>query len=236
MRASQSLIKRIAQSAVGSGFRGVGKFSTGSISYSKADQTGNAARDQAGPGISESTTHFGFTTVQENMKEKLVAKVFSGVASKYDLMNDAMSAGIHRLWKDYFIRKMAPQPGTKLIDVAGGTGDIAYRFLNYTSNICNDNTSTVHLVDINADMLGEGQKRFENTHWMKNNQIKFNVGNGEDLNFIEDNTYDAYTISFGIRNCTHVDRVVKEAYRVLKPGGVFMCLEFSKVNYPVLSE
>ncbi|OMJ28561.1 2-methoxy-6-polyprenyl-1,4-benzoquinol methylase, mitochondrial [Smittium culicis] len=181
-------------------------------------------------------THFGFETVPEQSKEKLVGNVFSNVAKKYDIMNDAMSGGIHRLWKDHFIRKMAPLPGTKLLDVAGGTGDIAERFLNFTSQKYNDTSSSVHLVDINPDMLNEGKSRFSGSSWEKNDQINFSLGNAEDLSFIPDNSYDVYTIAFGIRNCTHIDRVVKEAHRVLKKGGCFMCLEFSKVNNPIISE
>ncbi|PVU88170.1 hypothetical protein BB561_005986 [Smittium simulii] len=181
-------------------------------------------------------THFGFQNIPETYKEKLVKNVFSNVASKYDVMNDVMSAGIHRLWKDHFIRKMAPVPGTRLLDMAGGTGDIAERFLDYTKRKHNDTTSKVHLVDINPEMLEEGKKRFMGSQFYSNDQIKFGLGNAENLDFIEPNTYDVYTIAFGIRNCTHIDAVVREAYRVLKPGGCFMCLEFSKVDTPFISE
>ncbi|KAJ1668466.1 hypothetical protein IW140_000297 [Coemansia sp. RSA 1813] len=181
------------------------------------------------------TTHFGFKTVPKEMKESLVRNVFSNVASKYDLMNDAMSVGVHRLWKDHFIRKMAPAPGTKLLDVAGGTGDIAQRFLQYQERINGDNVSSVHLVDINPEMLQEGERRFSGSKWALEDRVAFTVGNAENLEFIEDNSFDVYTISFGIRNCTNPDRVVREAFRVLKPGGRFMCLEFSRVDNPVLA-
>ncbi|OLY84939.1 2-methoxy-6-polyprenyl-1,4-benzoquinol methylase, mitochondrial [Smittium mucronatum] len=212
-----------------------------------ASSSSNPIQAESNPSknISSQTkyTHFGFDTVPENSKEKLVGSVFSNVATKYDIMNDAMSGGIHRLWKDHFIRKMAPLPGTKLLDVAGGTGmpwslywDIAERFLNYELQKYNDSKSTVHMVDINPDMLNEGKKRFSNSIWEKNDQINFSVGNAEDLSFIPDNSFDVYTIAFGIRNCTHIENVVKEAHRVLKKGGCFMCLEFSKVHNPIISE
>ncbi|KAJ1857344.1 2-hexaprenyl-6-methoxy-1,4-benzoquinone methyltransferase [Coemansia sp. RSA 638] len=168
------------------------------------------------------------------MKESLVRNVFSKVASNYDIMNDAMSMGVHRLWKDHFIRSMAPARGAKLIDVAGGTGDIAQRFLEYQDQN-GDSTSSVHMVDINPDMLREGEQRFANTKWQSDKRIGFTVGNAENLEFVKDEEFDVYTIAFGIRNCTHVDRVVREAHRVLKPGGRFMCLEFSRVSNPILA-
>ncbi|EIE88698.1 hypothetical protein G6F46_006208 [Rhizopus delemar] len=181
-------------------------------------------------------THFGFRDVAEEEKESLVHKVFANVAGKYDVMNDAMSLGIHRIWKDEFINSMAPGPGTKLLDVAGGTGDIALRFLNYCKNVHRDNTASVTLVDINPHMLGEGEKRFKTTPYAHTNQASFLVQNAENLADIPDESVDVYTIAFGIRNCTHVDKVVKEAYRVLKKGGRFMCLEFSKVDNPLIGK
>ncbi|KAI7885039.1 UbiE/COQ5 methyltransferase [Lichtheimia hyalospora FSU 10163] len=181
-------------------------------------------------------THFGFRNVPEEQKESLVHQVFANVAGNYDVMNDAMSLGIHRIWKDQFIRSMAPGPGTKLLDVAGGTGDIAMRFLDYCKNIHRDNTSHVTMVDINPHMLEEGKKRFASSQYANTNQTEFMVQNAEKLENIPDESMDVYTIAFGIRNCTHVDRVVKEAYRVLKPGGRFMCLEFSQVDNPLISK
>ncbi|KAI7852628.1 UbiE/COQ5 methyltransferase [Circinella umbellata] len=181
-------------------------------------------------------THFGFRNVPEEEKESLVRQVFANVAGNYDVMNDAMSLGIHRIWKDQFIRSMAPGPGTKLLDVAGGTGDIALRFLDYCRNIHQDSTASVTMVDINPHMLEEGKKRFTKTPYANTNQASFFVQNAENLEEIPDESMDVYTIAFGIRNCTHVDRVVKEAYRVLKPGGRFMCLEFSQVDNPIISK
>ncbi|KAI9316106.1 UbiE/COQ5 methyltransferase [Dichotomocladium elegans] len=185
---------------------------------------------------SEKLTHFGFRNVPEEEKESLVHKVFANVAGNYDIMNDAMSFGIHRIWKDQFIRSMAPGPGTTLLDVAGGTGDIAMRFLDYCKNIHKDSTATVTMVDINPHMLEEGKKRFASSPYANTNQTEFKVQNAEKLVDIPDESVDVYTIAFGIRNCTHVDRVVKEAYRVLKPGGRFMCLEFSRVDNPLVGK
>ncbi|KXS09589.1 ubiquinone/menaquinone [Gonapodya prolifera JEL478] len=185
----------------------------------------------------EKLTHFGFKTVNEEEKESLVGRVFANVADKYDLMNDLMSGGVHRLWKDHFIRTLAPSPTTKLLDVAGGTGDIAFRFLDYvkTANGGLGNAS-VTVLDINPSMLEVGKKRAAtNGYSTDSDHISWRVGNAENLESIPDNTYDAYTIAFGIRNCTHIDRVLKEAHRVLKPGGRFMCLEFGKVETPIIS-
>ncbi|KAJ1965488.1 hypothetical protein IWQ62_002657 [Dispira parvispora] len=199
-------------------------------SNAKPNETSDTSSSQS------SYTHFGYREVPETDKERLVGRVFSNVASKYDIMNDVMSAGIHRVWKDQFIRRLAPTPGTRLLDVAGGTGDIALRFLNYCQNVHQDTTSQVHLVDINPDMVNEGRRRFKNSAYELRSQVSFEVGNAEDLSTVASNSMDAYTIAFGIRNCTHVDRVVQEAYRVLKPGGRFMCLEFSHVENPLLAQ
>ena len=147
-------------------------------------------------------------------------------------MNDAMSLGVHRLWKDHFVKEAAPQPTYKCLDVAGGTGDIAFRLLRHMRNI-NTETSDIVICDINSEMLKVGQNRAEqlgiNQHftWME--------GNAEQLD-LPDNTFDVYTIAYGIRNVTHIDRALSEAYRVLKPGGKFMCLEFSDVPNPVVSQ
>ncbi|KAJ3517433.1 hypothetical protein NLJ89_g498 [Agrocybe chaxingu] len=177
------------------------------------------------------TASFGFKTVPEDLKESLVKNVFDSVASKYDLMNDATSLGVHRLWKDEFVSSLRPgrKGAMKCIDVAGGTGDIALRILDYAREKHYDRETTVDVVDINAQMLKEGHKRFKQTMY-------HNKSNAQDLGeqFI-DNTYDLYTIAFGIRNCTSIPDVLKEAHRVLKPGGTFACLEFSRVDNPLLS-
>lgn len=138
-----------------------------------------------------------------------------------------MSLGIHRLWKDYFIEKLCPTPGTNLLDMAGGTGDIAFRYIKYLSSQ-NDEKSYVTISDINQHMLDVGKTRSEQLPYIKSSNVEVNwkCANAEELPF-DNNTFTAYTIAFGIRNCTHVNKVLEEAYRVLKPGGRFMCLEFS---------
>ncbi|EKM51996.1 uncharacterized protein PHACADRAFT_262452 [Phanerochaete carnosa HHB-10118-sp] len=173
------------------------------------------------------------------MKESLVKNVFSSVASSYDVMNDAMSMGVHRLWKDDFVGSL--KPGAKgpmrCIDLAGGTGDIALRILDYARENHYDRETSVDVVDINPEMLKEGFRRFKQTMYHNTPQVRFIESNAQALSKEQfpDNTYDLYTIAFGIRNCTSIPDVLKEAYRVLKPGGTFTCLEFSKVENPLFS-
>ncbi|KAJ3333782.1 2-hexaprenyl-6-methoxy-1,4-benzoquinone methyltransferase [Blyttiomyces sp. JEL0837] len=182
----------------------------------------------------EKVTHFGFKTVPEDRKEEMVGEVFRNVASKYDVMNDAMSLGVHRLWKDHFMRVLSPGPQTELVDVAGGTGDIAFRFLDHVKAMHGPNNSAkVTVVDINPAMLEVGKERAAKMNYLQGN-ISFVEGNAENLSMVPDSSVDAFTIAFGIRNCTHVDRVVQEAYRVLRPGGRFMCLEFGRVDTPII--
>ncbi|KAH9890043.1 ubiE/COQ5 methyltransferase family-domain-containing protein [Cubamyces lactineus] len=185
------------------------------------------------------TTHFGFKTVPEEQKESLVRNVFESVASSYDVMNDAMSLGIHRLWKDDFVSRLKPgaRGPQKCIDVAGGTGDIALRILDFAREKYADRETSVDVVDINGEMLKEGYKRFKKTMYHNTPQVAFKQANAQCMPEADfpSNTYDLYTIAFGIRNCTSVPDVLKEAYRVLKPGGTFACLEFSRVNNPLLS-
>lgn len=200
------------------------------------------------------TTHFGFQTVPEEAKETLVKGVFSSVAANYDLMNDAMSLGVHRLWKDTFVVELKPgkRGAIRCLDVAGGTGDIALRILDYAREKYYDRETSVQVLDINPEMLKEGKRRFKQTMYhnsmpdapltsycrltdkLEAPQVSFTEGNAQDLQLPSD-TYDLYTIAFGIRNCTNIPDVLKEAYRVLKPGGVFACLEFSKVTNPVFA-
>jgi demethylmenaquinone methyltransferase/2-methoxy-6-polyprenyl-1,4-benzoquinol methylase len=172
-------------------------------------------------------THFGYKEVDKAQKAKLVGGVFSSVASKYDIMNDAMSIGIHRLWKDSFIAQLNPRKGSKLLDVAGGTGDIAFRFLNKT------HSGNVTVCDINKDMLLEGKKRSVDRNMLQN--IEWVCGDAEKLPMPK-GSFDYYTIAFGIRNVTNIENALLEAYRVLKPGGRFMCLEFSQVDNPLLGK
>jgi len=176
-----------------------------------------------------STTSFGFQEVKSGERQGLVNEVFTKVASRYDLMNDVMSGGLHRLWKDELIGWLAPPKGPRvyrLIDVAGGTGDVALKFIKASG----ENASAV-ICDINPQMLEVGRQRVEKSGLMKH--ISFVEGNAEKLPF-PDKSFDAYTIAFGIRNVTDVDAALKEAFRVLKIGGRFLCLEFSKCEVPLL--
>ena len=157
-------------------------------------------------------------------KTKLVNSVFSKVYKKYDFMNDLMSLGIHRLWKKDMINWMRPQKNNSLIDVASGTGDIAHLFLKKT-----DFKGTVNCVEPNMDMLKIGEAKLKNYH-----NIKWRQAFAEKLPF-NDNTFDFYTISYGIRNVSNITQSLKEALRVLKPGGRFMCLEFSKIENQIIN-
>jgi demethylmenaquinone methyltransferase/2-methoxy-6-polyprenyl-1,4-benzoquinol methylase len=169
---------------------------------------------------SEQTTHFGFETVPETEKAGRVQGVFGSVASKYDVMNDAMSMGIHRIWKDAMMDWLAPRAGQRLLDVAGGTGDISFRFLKRAGN------GHATVLDLTEPMLVEGRKRAEADQMAA--QLNWVVGDAMALPF-EDNPFDVYTISFGIRNVTRPQEALNEAYRVLKPGGRLMVLEFSQI-------
>lgn len=189
----------------------------------------------AAPSGVGSTTHFGFRTVRTEEKQHLVREVFDSVASNYDLMNDLMSGGIHRLWKDRFIEMLAPRPGQKLLDVAGGTGDIAFRFLDQAGKRqkADQPDASVTVCDINGEMLRVGRDRAVDRNILRN--IEWVEGDAQHLPF-PDASFDAYTIAFGLRNVTDIDLAMREARRVLKPGGRFMCLEFSKVVLPVLDD
>jgi demethylmenaquinone methyltransferase/2-methoxy-6-polyprenyl-1,4-benzoquinol methylase len=179
------------------------------------------------PTESEATTHFGFQTVAEDKKADMVKGVFNSVAKRYDIMNDVMSMGIHRLWKDSLINTVNPRPGMHLLDLAGGTGDIAFRFLEASRG------GTVTVCDINAEMLAVGKERAEKAGYA--GRAEFVCGDAMKLPFAS-RSVDAYTISFGIRNVTRIHEALEEAYRVLKPGGTFYCLEFSPEVVPVLQE
>ncbi len=168
----------------------------------------------------EKTTHFGNIDVPEGDKAGLVHGVFSNVASKYDVMNDVMSVGIHRLWKDAMMDWLAPRPGQRLLDVAGGTGDIAFRFLKRAKG------AEAVVCDMTEAMLVEGRKRADAE--ALSDQLGWVTGDAMALPF-EDNAFDVYTISFGIRNVTRPAEALSEAYRVLRPGGRVMVLEFSQL-------
>ena len=166
------------------------------------------------------TTHFGFETVREDEKAGRVQGVFSSVASKYDIMNDVMSGGVHRIWKDAMMDWLAPHSGQRLLDVAGGTGDISFRFLKRAGR------GHATVLDITESMLVEGRKRAEAARM--SDSLDWVVGDAMALPF-KANTFDVYTISFGIRNVTRPQEALNEAYRVLKPGGRLMVLEFSQL-------
>ncbi|MCP9481040.1 bifunctional demethylmenaquinone methyltransferase/2-methoxy-6-polyprenyl-1,4-benzoquinol methylase UbiE [Shimia sp. CNT1-13L.2] len=171
-------------------------------------------------GADDKTTHFGFETVREADKAGKVQGVFNSVASKYDVMNDVMSMGIHRVWKDAMMDWLAPRPGQRLLDVAGGTGDISFRFLERAGH------GHATVCDLTEPMLVEGRKRAEAAAMAQS--LDWVVGDAMALPF-EDNTFDVYTISFGIRNVTRPQEALNEAFRVLKPGGRLMVLEFSQI-------
>ncbi|MCT4555169.1 MAG: bifunctional demethylmenaquinone methyltransferase/2-methoxy-6-polyprenyl-1,4-benzoquinol methylase UbiE [Pelagimonas sp.] len=168
----------------------------------------------------DKTTHFGFQDIPEEEKAGRVQGVFSSVANKYDVMNDAMSFGIHRVWKDAMMDWLAPRPGQRLLDVAGGTGDISFRFLKRAG----EGHATV--LDLTESMLVEGRKRAEADSM--SDSLDWVVGDAMKLPFA-DNSFDTYTISFGIRNVTRPQEALNEAYRVLKPGGRLMVLEFNQI-------
>jgi demethylmenaquinone methyltransferase/2-methoxy-6-polyprenyl-1,4-benzoquinol methylase len=167
------------------------------------------------------TTHFGFETVPEAEKAGRVHGVFSSVASRYDVMNDAMSLGIHRLWTDAMLDWLAPRPGMRALDVAGGTGDIAFRLMDRAKG-----QARVSVLDLTEAMLVEGRKRAAERPWA--DRLDWIAGDAMALPF-GNGTFDAYTIAFGIRNVTRPEQALAEAFRVLRPGGRLLVLEFSRV-------
>ncbi len=193
-----------------------------------AEQPDGPAADPAEEGP---TTHFGYRTVRAEEKQGLVNRVFRDVAGRYDLMNDLMSAGVHRLWKDNMVGWLAPPKKGRpyeTLDMAGGTGDIALRIAHRS-----EGHARVRVADINHAMLSEGKARAANDRY--GDRLTFTCMNAERLP-LPDRQFDAYTIAFGIRNVPDLDAALSEAYRVLKPGGRFLCLEFSQVTVPLLDD
>jgi demethylmenaquinone methyltransferase/2-methoxy-6-polyprenyl-1,4-benzoquinol methylase len=173
------------------------------------------------------STEFGTETVTPEQKTDKVLGVFDSVATRYDIMNDVMSGGVHRLWKDKFVRQINPKAGQKILDVAGGTGDIAFRMHAHAKG-----QAAITVSDINAAMLKVGRgraydKAITDMDWVE--------ANAETLPF-DDESFDIYTIAFGLRNVTHIDNALREAARVLKKGGQFYCLEFSHVDNPIIKK
>ena len=172
-------------------------------------------------------TDFGFSRVKETEKSGLVENVFTSVSSRYDLMNDIMSIGIHRVWKKWMLDWLAPKPGQDLIDVAGGTGDIAFEFIKRAKGSTN-----ATIIDLTESMIVEGKMRAKTLR--DGSMVKWVCGDAIFLPFAED-SFDVYTISFGIRNVTNIQKTLDEAYRTLRPGGRLMVLEFSKVSNELLA-
>ncbi|XP_057530498.1 2-methoxy-6-polyprenyl-1,4-benzoquinol methylase, mitochondrial [Amaranthus tricolor] len=188
-------------------------------------------------------TSFGFKEVLEEDKSQMVGNVFTSVASNYDVMNDLMSAGLHRLWKDRLVEELNPFPGMKHLDVAGGTGDVAFRVLDSIKRKAMQDVSgdplleetKIYVCDINPNMLDVGKKRALERGLGQDRSLIWVEGDAEALKF-EDDSMDGYTIAFGIRNVTHIEKALAEAYRVLRCGGRFLCLELSHVEAPVFKQ
>lgn len=185
--------------------------------------SGEKTRGQTAKPEAESATHFGFEQVAEGQKAQRVAGVFDSVASRYDLMNDLMSAGLHRWWKAFTVRHADVRPGMRVLDIAGGTGDLARAFAQRAGA-----TGLVVLTDINASMLGEGRNRLLDAGVM----LPLVRCDGEKLPFA-DNVFDIVSVAFGLRNMTHKDAALSEMRRVLRPGGKVLVLEFSRIWQPL---
>ncbi|MDO3720977.1 bifunctional demethylmenaquinone methyltransferase/2-methoxy-6-polyprenyl-1,4-benzoquinol methylase UbiE [Marinobacter sp. chi1] len=192
---------------------------------SEQQPQGNQAQTSEEP---NDLTHFGYSNVPKNQKAGRVAEVFHSVAGKYDLMNDLMSMGIHRLWKRFTIELSGVRPGHQVLDIAGGTGDLTMKFSDLVGS-----TGKVVLADINASMLQVGRSRLTDRGYAGN--IEYVQADAEHLPF-PDNTFNAVSIAFGLRNVTDKDQALRDMARVLKPGGKLMILEFSKPSNPLLSK
>lgn len=194
------------------------------IMMSAHDQNHQTTNDNS----DENTTHFGFQTVEKNEKESKVASVFHSVAQQYDVMNDLMSFGIHRLWKRFTIDASGVRPGNKVLDLAGGTGDLTAKFSQLVGR-----EGKVILADINSSMLNVGRDKLRDRGLVQN--IEYVQANAQYLPF-EDNTFDVITIAFGLRNVTDKDMALRSMYRVLKPGGRLLVLEFSKPEHELVNK
>jgi 2-methoxy-6-polyprenyl-1,4-benzoquinol methylase len=243
MRGVSSLLLRAQRPSSRIGARGARGFASASSTTSSSTSSSSSGK----------TTHFGYQTVPEEEKERLVGHVFESVASQYDLMNDVMSAGVHRLWKDTMVGMIGAQAlgadRLQVLDVAGGTGDIAFRIANDvaasaaaanrapspTSEADDDEAARIVVCDINPHMLAEGRRRAEQLPPKAHRpRLEFVTADARKLPF-DDCSFDVYTIAFGIRNVTVIEEALAEARRVLRPGGRFLCLEFSHVTNPLLA-
>jgi ubiquinone/menaquinone biosynthesis methyltransferase len=232
------------------------RYAAGAASRKRLRYFGSSAAGAShNPYIQGEETHFGFESVGVNDKESRVREVFENVADSYDVMNDLMSGGLHRYWKDHLLdisavasmaQAVRKHPGSELrmLDVAGGTGDVAFRFVDASgcperSKSSGEDPISVTVCDINPEMLRVGEQRarerFGSSLLDDTKALSFVEGNAQSLDF-PDNSFDLYTIAFGLRNVTDVDKGLREAYRVLKPGGRFLCLEFSQVPDPMLRQ
>lgn len=217
------------------------KPTTSTTGSAEEKHDGGVAHEAASSG---EKTHFGFEEIPKGEKEERVGGVFASVAQKYDIMNDFMSGSLHRVWKEHFVKMLTPLTSddyqAKHIDVAGGTGDIAFRIVEKSNAGYPKENLAVTIYDINDKMLEVGKERaVKRKLWSEaegdSGQLQWVQGNAETLPF-PDATFDSYTIAFGIRNCTNIPSVLSEAFRVLKPGGRFLCLEFSHVANPLIRE
>ncbi len=173
--------------------------------------------------VNQNNVDFGYKSVKKSDKQKLVNNVFDSVARKYDLMNDITSLGIHRSWKNDLINWLAPQGDQNLADIAGGTGDIANKFINAGGN-------SAHIFDVNEEMIQVSKQKYRNVR-----NLKWTIASAEDIPAL-DNSFERATISFGLRNITDRNKSLQEIYRILKPGGRFICLEFSHVENDLLKK
>jgi ubiquinone/menaquinone biosynthesis methyltransferase len=241
-------ILSVPRSIVKSSRLSVAKLGTLPVSFPKIrTYSSTVPANESKPYLSGNSTHFGFEQVAIDQKESLVRQVFDNVADSYDVMNDLMSGGLHRYWKEYLLEVSSVESmasavrrtngDLRILDVAGGTGDVAFRFVNAAGCVERAKSSgedpvSVTVCDINHEMLRVGdvraRKRFGNSLLDDSRGLRFMQGNAQALEF-EDNSFDLYTIAFGLRNVTDVDMALREANRVLKPGGRFICLEFSQV-------
>mmetsp|Transcript_10121 Transcript_10121/g.30935 ORF Transcript_10121/g.30935 Transcript_10121/m.30935 type:complete len:288 (+) Transcript_10121:93-956(+) len=205
------------------------KVSTGkSMGGSKRESFESTDRNR---GFSERTTHFGFQEVPVEEKSYRVGGVFANVASKYDVMNDLMSGGMHRVWKTAFVRSLGPTQDMSIIDVAGGTGDIAFRVADVL-RASKGLKKPIRVIDASPAMVDVGVKRANELKYA--DEVTFEVGYAENLENVADESMDAYLISFGMRNVTEPGKALAEALRVLKKGGRFLMLEFAKVHNPII--